>query len=63
MTIGAGSPSSERKTKKGMGLGTLEGGLWNQERYRTFLTKCLRVWVTMHLIVLVHEWIWRGWYE
>jgi hypothetical protein len=52
-----------RGREKVMGLatsGTLGGGLSKQERCRTFLTERLhaahlvRIWVTMHLIVLVH---------
>ena len=46
--------------EKVMGLATLGGGLSKQERCRTFPTEHLhaahlvRIWVTMHLIVLVH---------
>ena len=45
--------------------GTLGGGLKNQGHWEIFLTECLhdthlvRIWVTMHLIVLAHIPKWR----
>ena len=56
-----------RGKEKVMGAisGTLGGGLKNQGHWQTFLTKRLhvahlvRIWVTMHLIVLAHIPEWR----
>ena len=55
-----GCAPATRGREKVMGLATLGGDLSKQERCRTFLTERLhaahlvRIWVTMHLIVLVH---------
>ena len=59
LALPEGAPATSGREKV-MGLATLGGGLSKQERCRTFPTEHLhaahlvRIWVTMHVIVLVH---------